>query len=144
MKRVITICLLVVSIFVGGMTVDAKTTKKKGKAKTSQSSSASKYWNGDMPTAKLVLTYRGGWGNDNYGFANKGYRLTDGEVGEAWIKDGVCKIEQWGGSGGGETTVIVYDSAKRNKLYNDIKRAIANARSGEELRMKGNTIIIDY
>ena len=42
MKRVITICLLVVSIFVGGMTVDAKTTKKKGKARTTQTTSSSK------------------------------------------------------------------------------------------------------
>ena len=42
MKRVITICLLVVSIFVGGMTVDAKTTKTTKKARTTQTTSSSK------------------------------------------------------------------------------------------------------
>ena len=42
MKRVITICLLVVSIFVGGMNVDSKTTKKKNKAKTTRTTSSSK------------------------------------------------------------------------------------------------------
>ena len=38
MKKVITSCLLVVTLSVGGMTLDAKTTKKKTKAKTTQSS----------------------------------------------------------------------------------------------------------
>ena len=36
MKKVITICLLVVAVFAGGLTTDAKTTKKKSKARTSQ------------------------------------------------------------------------------------------------------------
>ena len=40
MKKVITICLLVVTLLVGGMTMDAKTTKKKGKARTAQTSSS--------------------------------------------------------------------------------------------------------
>ena len=37
MKKLITICLLVVTMLVGGMTVDAKTTKKKSKAKSNSS-----------------------------------------------------------------------------------------------------------
>ena len=41
MKKIITIALLVVTILAGGMTMEAKTTKKKGnsKARTSQTSS---------------------------------------------------------------------------------------------------------
>lgn len=38
MKRIATILMLAAAILVGGMTVDAKTTKKKGKAKMSQTS----------------------------------------------------------------------------------------------------------
>ena len=41
MKKVITICLMVVTLLVGGMTVEAKTTKKKGKARTTQISKKS-------------------------------------------------------------------------------------------------------
>ena len=37
MKKVITICILVVTFLVGGMTMEAKTTKKKSKAKSSRS-----------------------------------------------------------------------------------------------------------
>lgn len=36
MKKVIIICLLVVTLLVGGMTIDAKTTKRASKAKTTQ------------------------------------------------------------------------------------------------------------
>lgn len=36
MKKVITICLLVATLFVGGITADAKTTKKNTKARTTQ------------------------------------------------------------------------------------------------------------
>ena len=38
MKKVITISLLLVTLLAGGMSLDAKTTKKKAKAKTSQNS----------------------------------------------------------------------------------------------------------
>ena len=37
MKKVITVCLLLVSLLVGGLTADAKTTKKKSKAKSNSS-----------------------------------------------------------------------------------------------------------
>ena len=36
MKKVITICLLVVTLLAGGMTMDAKTTKKKSKTRTTK------------------------------------------------------------------------------------------------------------
>ena len=41
MKKVITICLLVVTLLVGGLTVEAKTTKKKSKIKSSKTTSNS-------------------------------------------------------------------------------------------------------
>ena len=41
MKKVITISLLVITLLVGGMTVDAKTTKKSSKTKTSQNTKIS-------------------------------------------------------------------------------------------------------
>lgn len=41
MKKVITICMLIVSLIAGGMTMDAKTTKKKSSHKTSASASQS-------------------------------------------------------------------------------------------------------
>ena len=42
MKKVITIYFLVVNLLVGGMTVEAKTTKKKAKERTTQTTSTSK------------------------------------------------------------------------------------------------------
>ena len=41
MKKAILICLLVASVMIGGLTIEAKTTKKKGKARTSQSANGS-------------------------------------------------------------------------------------------------------
>lgn len=144
MKKVITICLLVVTLLAGGMSMDAKTTKKTSKAKTTRTSSSSKYWDGDMPTATLALAFVGpaNKNSDSYGFAQKGYRVTEGEVCDAWIKDGVCKIENWGGSGGGETTVTVYDTSKLNQLYNAIKTAAQ--KRGLEVNKNGNSIFIFF
>ena len=42
MKRLATILMLVVTILVGGATIEAKTTSKKAKAKTTQTTSSSK------------------------------------------------------------------------------------------------------
>ena len=42
MKKLATILMLVAVLFVGGTTVDAKTTKKKAKARTTQTTSSSK------------------------------------------------------------------------------------------------------
>lgn len=144
MRKFITLCLLVVTLLVGVITVDAKTTKKKAKAKTTQTTSGSKYWNGDMPTAILALNFIGPASEfgDSYGFSKKGYRITEGEVSDAWIKDGVCKIENWGGSGGGQTTITVYDSAKLNQLYNNIK--MAAQKRGLEVNKRGNSIFIFF
>lgn len=64
MKKIITICLLVVTLLAGGMTMEAKTTKKKAKAKTTRTTKSKipagafamiKIW-GDQ---KLYLTKNG-------------------------------------------------------------------------------------
>ena len=56
MNKVITICLLVVTLLLGGMTMEAKTTKKKStKTKTTQTSSAQ--WNGDIPSASVIAQF---------------------------------------------------------------------------------------
>lgn len=75
-------------------------------------------------------------------FPKMGYIMTDGEVGDAWYKNGVCKIEHWGGSGGAQTTVTVYNSSKLNQLYNDIKKTAT--KKGLEVRMDGNNVYIFY
>lgn len=56
MKKIVTILILVATILAGGMTIDAKTTKKKAKAKakTSKTSSASKNWNGENPNGVQI------------------------------------------------------------------------------------------
>ena len=41
MKKIATIIMLVAAILIGGITVEAKTTKKKGKTKTNQTSRSS-------------------------------------------------------------------------------------------------------
>lgn len=43
MKKLITICLLVVSLIIGGMTLEAKTTKKKSRARTTQTTKRKLY-----------------------------------------------------------------------------------------------------
>ena len=55
MKKLATILMLVAAIMLGGMTIDAKTTKKKGKARTTQTSKKS--------SAKLFCKFR----HDHYG-----------------------------------------------------------------------------
>lgn len=52
MKKILTICLLAVAVLAGSMSMDAKTTKKKSKAKTTRS--VSTQWNGDIPSASII------------------------------------------------------------------------------------------
>ena len=66
MKKAITICLLVVTLLMGGMTMDAKTTKKKTKARTTQSSKsgtdgASKLNYGTFFSGKGGIEFRNIW-----------------------------------------------------------------------------------
>ena len=123
MKKVITICLLVVTLFVGSMTMDAKTTKKKStRGKTTQTSSAQ--WNGDIPSAKIIEQFfMGGLSEAQKSkyrgqFINHGYHFEDYD--DIAIKDNVCEIETQRSAQSIEIYIVVYDSELRNWLYNDI------------------------
>ena len=120
MKKLATILILAVVILIGGATADSKTTKKKSKARTTQSYSNA-MWNGDLPTAKNILNGHAGLTSE---FAKKGYREFVGEF-EGVIKDGVCSVEYAGGSGGWTYIITVFDTSKLNWLYNDIKKYTA-------------------
>ena len=125
MKKVITTCLLVVTLLVGGLTLEAKTTKKKGKSKTTQTSSApSAQWNGDIPSAKIIEQFFMGSLSEaqkskyKNQFINHGYHFEDYD--DIAIKEGVCEIEV-SYSQSIEIFIEVYDSELRNWLYNNIR-----------------------
>ena len=58
MKKIFTICLLIITFIAGGMTVEAKTTKKKAKARTSQNSSSSftQKYKGNIGPYEVMVT----------------------------------------------------------------------------------------
>lgn len=61
MKKIITICLLAVSLFMAGMTIEAKTTKKKSKASSSHGRypTFTKHYKGNIGPydVKVTLTF---------------------------------------------------------------------------------------
>ena len=85
MKKVITITLLVITLLAGGMTIDAKTTKKKPKARTTQVTNTftdfekqfilpselvektnGKYWNAENEKILKILKQKGYKLSDEY------------------------------------------------------------------------------
>lgn len=56
MKKIATVLMLVAVLLIGGMTLDAKTTKK-SKAKTRTSQSSSSQWNNGVPSPKYLCTH---------------------------------------------------------------------------------------
>ena len=125
MKKIATILMLVVAVLVGGTTLDAKTTKKKGKSKTTQTSSApSAQWNGDIPSAKIIEQFFMGSLSEaqkskyKNQFINHGYHFEDYD--DIAIKEGVCEIEV-SYSQSIEIYIKVYDPELRNWLYNNIR-----------------------
>ena len=136
MKRIFTILMLVAAVLVGGTTVDAKTTKKKAKAKTTQTSSSA-LWNGDMPTAKNLLENMESLSPE---FAKKGYRvLEEGHMSWSIIKNGICSIEWMQGMSYGDLIITVFDTSKLNWLYEDLKKAIRKNK-GYSVSKEGNVI----
>lgn len=128
MKKLATILMLVAAILVGGISMEAKTTKK-----NSSKSSSSASWNGDIPSAAIILKA------DNYKsqFKNKGYDTS------YWPnKPGVFEMEWCGSSGGPQVNITVYDSTKLKWLYNNIKSYIRNNKSvsNSDVSISGNTI----
>ena len=131
MKKLVSVCLLVVTLLVGGMTVDAKTTKKKKKARTTQTSSSA-FWNGDIPSALFIYTLH----DDNSEIYFKelrkhGYKLDSDKSGAHetfWKKSNICTVYSDVLDCDGihiDTVIWIKDSSSRNKLYNDLKKLIA-------------------
>ena len=58
MKKVITICLLVITLLAGGMTAEAKTTKKKSKTKSNSSAICKfKYYDATVGESRYKVTF---------------------------------------------------------------------------------------
>ena len=136
MKKLATILMLAVVLLIGGATVDAKTTKKKATARSTQSTS-NDMWNGDIPTGKNLCS-NGGW--SERGYYKKGYRDMD-SLGV--IKKGVCSVEAWAGGGSG-LVITVYNSAKLNWLYQDLQKANAIYHQYSQIWKNGNEIWTTY
>ena len=139
MKKVITIFLLVVTLVSSGTILDAKTTKKKAKAKTTQSSFLR--WNGDIPSAAILYSMFTNDSKYDKQFKNHGYSIKY-QTFKEWNKPGVCEIRKSGGSGGSDIVIVINDYQKRNWLYNNIKKYISlyNLKHYERVSMKGNEI----
>lgn len=146
MKKAITICLLVITLLAGGMTMDAKTTKKKGKAKARTTQTTSSKWNGDIPSASFLAdTFFFGYDHPNNGstFKSHGYTIREeyGSV-EAARKEGVCEMEVENYAKTIQLEIKVYDSADGDWLYNNICNYIKSKgkRSGLIVSKEGNEI----
>lgn len=144
MKKQATILMLVDAILVGGMTMEAKTTGKKGKTRSAQSSSAQ--WNGDIPSAKIIEQFFM-TGSDaqtskyRSQFINHGYHFKDYE--DIAIKEGVYKIETQRYAQTIDVNIKISDSTQRQWLYNDMQALVKSKgkRSGLFVSMDGNEII---
>ena len=150
MKKVITICLLVGTLFMGAMTIDAKTTKKKVKARTSQNTSSAQ-WNGDIPSARIIEQFfMGGLSTAQQSqiksqFINHGYRFEDYD--DIAIKEDVCEIETEHAAQSIEIYIKVYDSEQRNWLYNNLLSFKKSQKSNSRfygVYMDGNKIFFGY
>ena len=146
MKKVITICLLIVTLLAGGMTMEAKTTKKKGKTRTTQTSSAQ--WNGDIPSAKIIEQFfMGGLSEAQKSkyrnqFINHGYHLEDYD--DIAIKEGVCEIETQRSAQTIDIYIKIYDTSKRQWLYKDMQNLVKShgKYSGLFVSLEGNHITL--
>lgn len=135
--------MLAIAIIAVSPTADAKTKKK-----VKSSSSAS--WNGDVPSASLLLKIGSGSSDVINQLKQHGYKITSENKGEydyniTWLKSGVCKISFCEGIEAADTgyEIEVYDSAKCTKLYNDLKREFKSEKYWHVDR-KGNKIEIYY
>ena len=145
MKKVITIMMLAVAIIIGGATMDAKSSSKKKSSKSSSSSS----WNGDIPSASVIINvYKKGNGSElkKHGYKEVDNSRNSGDIIDiSWIKSGVCKITYTHGLEAGDDNLIidVYDSSKRTKLYNSLKSYVSK-KSGYSVYYSDSQIIINY
>lgn len=94
MKRIITICLLAVSLLAGVMSLDAKTTKKKSKTRTNQTSNTSRSSNNLNGHAAVDLGLSVKWATCNLG-ASVEYERGDFFL---WQEYYDPVRQRWGGS----------------------------------------------
>ena len=149
MRKIATILMLVAVFLIGVTVVDAKTTKKKSKARTTRSVSAQ--WNEDIPSASIIEQFfMSGLSEAQKSkyrsqFIDHGYHFEDYE--SIAIKEGVCEIEFAPAAQTMEIYIVVYDSELRNWLYNDIRSLIKSKKSNSRFYntyVNGNTICFGH
>ena len=142
MKKLATILMLVAAILAGGMTMDAKTTKK-----LSSKSSSSATWNGDIPSAAIIIKLFDS--SDGSQLVKHGYKFTEESESDlidmTWTKSGVCKFNYTHGMEAGDDVlkIEVYDSSKRTKLYNELKKYLSK-KKGYIVWQSGNEIYLNH
>lgn len=88
MRKIITICLLIITIFTGGMSLDAKTSKKKSKARTTNRVKTETYTELEKQfilPSELVTKRNVKQNTDILKYLkNKGFKITYDPLGEKW------------------------------------------------------------
>lgn len=146
MKRAITLILMAMVILIGGATVDAKTTKKKSKSRSSQPSAQ---WNGDIPSGTILFNtfFNGKASSYKSQFINHGYTVNEeyGSI-ESVSKDGVCEMKMEDASQQRWLTIVVYDPTQRKWLYNNLTQLVKSKgnRSGYSVYMEGDEIELSW
>ena len=147
MKKLLTIFMLAVALIAIAPTADAKTKKK-----TKSTSSAS--WNGDIPSASLILKMRGSAKGISENIVSQlkqhGYKITSEDRGDfwyeaKWTKSGVCSIRYFDGVEAADSSweIEVYNSSACTKLYNDLKSKLRTDKNWD-VSKEGDTISIFY
>lgn len=146
MKKLATILMLVVTILVGGMTLDAKTTKKSNaKARTSQSSSSQ--WNNGVPSPKYLCSHFL-FSDDDItlpeilvaDLKKHGYKgNSDDWANLKMTKPGVCTIEYKEQNNMEELSITIENKATRQWFFN-IAHSLSSKYLGLESYMEGNSV----
>lgn len=146
MKKVITLCFLIAVLLAGGMTMEAKSTKKKSKGRSSQTSAQ---WNGDIPSGTILYNtfFNGKASSYKSHFIDHGYTVNEeyGSI-ESISKDGVCEMIIDVAAQQRELTIVVDDSSRRQWLYNSLSQLVKSLgkRSGYWVYMEGNEILFSW
>ena len=147
MKKLLTILMLAVAVIAVAPTAYAKTKKK---AKSTSSAS----WNGDIPSASLILKMRGSSKGISSNIVSQlkqhGYKITREDSGDfwyeaTWTKSGVCSISYFDGVEAADSgwEIEVYNSAACTKLYNDLRNKLRTDKNWD-VSKEGSKISIFY
>lgn len=124
MKKIVSILMLAAIILFGAMSIEAKTSPKKTKTKTTKYISK---WNNDIPSAKALYNL---WNTNKQNiteFTSHGYSFSgDDSTGEL-RKPGVCIIS-WGPCGSHQCSlqIEIPNTSNLNWLYKDINKFISS------------------